>query len=118
MSLKQNRLFSYLFIDDLCRIAEYFINHETKHKIYNVAPYEISDLLSIAKRVNEVSKKNLEIIIHTPGMGKEYTADNSFLVNEIGDFKFTPHKEAIKELYEWYEKNKSIINRELLLYDP
>ena len=117
ITIKQNRVFSYLFIDDLCRIIEYLIEHEAKHKFYDVIPYEITDLMSIAKRVEEVSKKKLEIIVHASGSGREYTADNSLLINEIRDFKFTPLEEAIKKLYKWYEENKATINRTLLLYD-
>jgi GDP-L-fucose synthase len=118
ITIKQNRSFSYLYIDNLCRIVEYFINHNTKHKIYNVVPNEIFDLLSIAKKVNELSKKNLDIVVHAPGLGKEYTADNSLLVNEMGDFNFTPLEEAIKKLYGWYEENKKVIDPALLTYDP
>ena len=118
ITIKQNRYFSYLYIDDLCRVADHFIDHDAKHKIYNVVPEETADLLSIAGKVNEFSGKNLDIIVHTPGLGKEYTADNSLLVSEIGDFKFTPLEEAIKKLYSWYEENKKNIDPGLLTYDP
>ena len=118
ITIKQNRCFSYLYIDDLCKITEYFINRHAGHKIYNAVPNGTADLLSIAKKVNELSKKNLEIIVHTPGLAKEYTADNSLLVSEIGDFQFTPLEEAIKKLYSWYEENKKNIDPGLLAYDP
>lgn len=118
ITIKQNRFFSYLYVDDLCKIVEYFINHNARHKIYNVVPSEISDLLSIARKVKELSQKNLDIVVQVPGLDKEYTADNSLLVNEIGDFNFTPLDEAIKKLYDCYEENKKIINPELLTYDP
>jgi GDP-L-fucose synthase len=118
ITIKQNRYFSYLYIDDLCKITEYFINHHARHKIYNVVPSETIDLLSIAKKVNRLSKKNLDIIVHTPGLAKEYTADNSLLMDEMGGFNFMPLEEAIKKLYGWYGENKKIINPGLLAYDP
>ncbi len=118
ITIKQNRSFSYLYIDDLCRVADHFINHDAKHKVYNVVPDETADLLSIAGQVNEFSGKNLDILVHAPGLGKEYTADNSLLMSEIGDFKFTPLEEAIKKLYSWYEENKKNIDPGLLAYDP
>jgi len=118
ITIKQNRFFSYLYIDDLCSIVEYFITHNARHKIYNAVPNETVDLVSVAQKVNRLSKKNLEIIVHTPGLGKEYTADNSLLVDEIGDSNFTPLEEAITKLYDWYEENKKNINPELLTYDP
>ena len=117
ITIKQNRFFSYLYIEDLGRIVEYFIENESKHKIYNVVPNESIDLLSIAKKVNEISGKNLQIIVHKPGLGREYTANNSRLMNELGDFQFTPIEKAIKKLYKWYEENKNIIDYNLLLYD-
>lgn len=118
VTIKQNRTFSYLYIEDLCRIVKYFIESEPKYKIYNVAPNRSIDLLSIAKKVNEISGKDLQIIVHNPGSGKEYTASNSRLMNELKDFHFTPLEEAMKELYKWYEENKNTIDYNLLLYDP
>jgi len=118
ITVKQNRIFSYLYIDDLCKVVDYFVNNTAKRRIYNVAPHETFELLSLAKKVNEISRKNPEIIVHTSGFGKEYTADNSLLMNEIGSFRFTPIEEAIGELYKWYEDNKDNIDRDLLLYDP
>ena len=118
ITIKQNRFFSYLFIDDLSRILEYFINNKQKYRIYNVVPKERIDLLSIAKKINEISDKNLEIIIGNPDIGKEYTGDNCRLLSEVKDFKFTPLDESIKKLYVWYEENKNNIDHDLLLYDP
>lgn len=119
ITIRQNRIFSYLYIDDLCKITEHFINHGCKHRIYNVVPREAIDLLSIADKVKDISgKKNLDIVVHTAGMGKKYTADGSLLTEELKSFKFTPLEEAIKKMYKWYEENKNIIKDELLLYDP
>lgn len=118
ITIKQNRVFSYLYIDDLCKIVEYFIENEPKYKIYNVVPNESIDLLSIARKINEISGKNLQIIIPKSGFGKEYTGDNSRLMGELRDFQFTPIVEAIKKFYNWYEENKNIIDYNLLFYDP
>lgn len=118
ITIKQNRIFSYLYIDDLCRIMEYFINNNTRHKVYNVVPKESIDLVDIAGKVRELSGRRSEIVIGAPGMGKEYTADNSRLLDEIGSFNFTGIEEGIKKLYGWYEKNKEIIDHRLLAYDP
>jgi UDP-glucose 4-epimerase len=118
ITIKQNRLFSYLFIDDLARIVEYFIENEPRHKMYNAVPEEKVELLAIARKVNEISGKNLEIIVRAPGMGKEYTADNSLLSNEIKGIRFTAMEAAITKLYNWYEENRHTIDEKLLRYDP
>jgi len=118
ITIKQNRVFSYLYIDDLCRMVEWFLKVESKHNTYNAVPGEVIDLVSIAKKVNEISGKNSKIIVHKDGFGKEYTADNSRLRRELSDFQFTGIDNAIRKLYEWYKNNVHNINRNLLLYDP
>ena len=118
ITLKQNRVFSYLFIDDFMRIVDYFIEHEPGHNIYNAAPDETAELLAIARKVNEISGKNLEIIVRAPGMGKEYTADNSLLASEIKGIRFTPLEAAIENLYNWYEEHRHTVDEKLLHYDP
>lgn len=111
----RNVIFSYLYACDLARIVEHFIENGGRHKFYNVVPNETVELLEIAKMVNEISGKNLPIIAKNPGMGPEYTGDNSRLREELPGFKFTPLKEAISVLYSWYKENKSSIDAKKLL---
>lgn len=118
ITIRQNRRFSYLYIDDLCRITEYFAIHQPKDKVFNVVPDETLDLLSIAAKVKSISKKNTGIIVHEKGLGKEYTGDNSMLRSILKDFKFASFNKAIKKLYDWYRVNKNTISREQLLVDP
>ncbi|MFA7676569.1 MAG: NAD(P)-dependent oxidoreductase [Candidatus Omnitrophota bacterium] len=118
ITIKQNRIFSYLYIDDLCGIAKYFVDNDTNCKIYNAAPKENVDLLTIANKIKNISGAKVDIIIHNEGMGKEYTADSSRLNQELKNFKFTPFDKALEELYHWYVANKDIIDKDLLLYDP
>lgn len=106
----KNVYFDYLYINDLVRIIEYFILQKPKYKFYNVGKGEKIDLLTIAEKVKKISGKNVEIIIKNKGLGQEYTCDISRLKNEIKDFNFTSHNDAIKELYQWYQKNKKLID--------
>ena len=106
--INQNVYFDYLYIDDLVKIIEYFINNKTKYNIYNCTKGKTIDLISLAKIVNEMSDKPSKIIIQKQGLNKEYSADNSRLLNELKNFKFTSHKNAITSLYNYY---KSIINK-------
>jgi len=117
LTIKQNRVFSYLYVDDLCRIVEMCLFRTLQYRHYNVAPDEVIDLFSIAQLVNEVAKKDLEIIVKQPGWGKEYTADNSRLKKELGDVAFTPLREAIASLYQWYHDHRDVINYEELLFE-
>ena len=110
----RNVVFSYLYVNDLARVLSHFIENKARHKFYNVVPDETADLLSIARKVNEISGSNLPVIVKNPCMGNEYSGDNSRLRAELPDFKFTPLEQSLRELYGWYAQNKSSIDRKKL----
>ncbi len=116
ITLRQNRKFSYLYIEDLMPILEFFIENNVKYKSYNIVPDEKIELLEIAKIICEISNKDAEIILAQEGFGLDYTGDNTRLIKEF-NFDFTPMKESIKKLYCYYESNKSDIDKNLLLID-
>lgn len=105
--INQNVYFDYLYIDDLIKIIEFFINNDGKYNIYNCVKGEAIDLISLVNIIKEISETAPEIKVLNKGLNKEYSADNSRLLNELGDFKFTAHKDAIKKLYDFY---KSILD--------
>ncbi len=106
ITINQNVYFDYLYIDDLIRIIEYFINNESRYSAYNCTRGTTIDLISLADIINEVSDNPSKIIVLNKGLNKEYSADNSRLLDELGEFEFTSHKDAIRYLYNFY---KSII---------
>ena len=101
--INQNVVFDYLYIEDLCRIVEYFINNKPKSKIINVTPTESIDLISVANIINEFSDYKSKVIIAKKGLNYEYTGDNSLLLKEIKDFKFTSYEKSIKYLYRFFK---------------
>ena len=117
ITIKQNRRFDYIYIDDFMPVIEHFINCEPKYKAYNVSPDESIELKTLAEKVKQISGKDIPIMIKNEGMGVEYSGDNSRLKKEIPGLKFTPIDEAIKKLYDWYAEHIEIINKELLLVD-
>ncbi len=117
LRIKQNRFFDYIFIDDLMPVLDYFIQNEPNYKAYNVTPDYSIELLSIAEKVLEISKKKLPIIFESDELGVEYSGDNSRLMKEIPNLKFTPIDIAIEKLYFWYKENISKLNKEALLID-
>lgn len=117
ITIKQNRKFDYLFIDDLMPVLEYFTNNESVHKAYNVTPDNEIELHTLAEMVREISGKDLPIIIHNDGMGLEYSGDNSRLRKELGELRLTPIEMAVEQLYQWYSDNSNRIVREYLLTD-
>ena len=113
----QNVYFDYLYIDDLVRIIEWFMNQKSKHKVYNVATGKRVSLLTIARKINQLPGKPTKIIVNTPGLNREYTVDNTRLLKELTEFKFTSLNKALKELYDWYQSRLDKLDENALMVD-
>lgn len=100
--IHQNTYFDYLYITDLCRITEWFLEHKPGYHRYNVCTSNRVDILSIAEMIVQLTENSSEIIIEQDGLGIEYSGDNSRLIKEIGGFKFTPIRDAIQQLVAYY----------------
>jgi UDP-glucose 4-epimerase len=117
IEIKQNAVFDYISIEDLCKITEFFIINKPKEKCYNLGAEKHLDFLEIINIIKKVSKKDFNIIIKNSGMNKEYSGNNSRLLNELKGFKFIDMEGSISELYQWYVNNKDKIKKDsLLLY--
>lgn len=116
VTLRQNRRFSYLWIRDLMPVLEYFIENEPAYKSYNVTPDEETELLQAATAVLDTAGGG-DIRVATQGYGLNYSGSNARLRAEIPHLRFTPLKEAIQDLYAYYQTNKNMINPDLLLSD-
>lgn len=113
--MKQNVYFDYLYVNDLARIMQKFIEaKKIPYHYYNVCTGRIIDLLSLAKLVIKISGKKIKIKIKQEGFKKEYSGDNFRLLKFIGGFKFTPIEKSIRELYQWYRANKRKIDKSVL----
>ena len=99
ITLNQNVVFDFIWIDDFCKIVEHFIEKPTKEKFINVSPTESIQIVDLANIVNDFSDFKSEIIIKNKGLNKEYTGNNSKLIKEIKDIKFTSYKESMKNFY-------------------
>jgi len=117
ITLKQNRKFDYLYIDDLMPVIDHFIKKNPAHKAYNVTPDQPIELFTLAKMVKKISGKELAIVVKDKTIGLEYSGDNSRLKNEMSGLRFTPMAVALEKLYKWYLENKSSINKDSLLVD-
>lgn len=115
MTLKQNAMFDYLYVEDLCRIVVWFIEHEPKHKRYNVCTGQPVDLLSLAHIINDISGLDRAIEVEKDGWQPEYTGDNSRLLCEIGGFRFTDVRESIEEMWRHYTEHIDEYDKSKLL---
>lgn len=102
ITIKQNRRFDFIFINDLVRVIDFFIEKTGKFKCYNVTPDQSIELREVAEKVAEISGQDLPIQVAQGGMGLEYSGDNKRLRGEIPGLFFTPIDHAIRELYDWY----------------
>ncbi len=103
IEINQNAFFDYLNVEDGVKIIDYFIENSPQEKVYNVGSGTKVDLLTIAEKIRKISKKDIAIIVKNSGLGKEYTCNNSRLLNELGNFQFTGLDEAIQKLYDYYQ---------------
>lgn len=126
ITINANASFDYLYIDDLVRIVKWFIDNKPGNNTYNACTGKVYDLKTLAEKIIAISSKELDIIIKADGpdkeyngdyslllsLGKEYSGDNSLLLGELTGFKFTPLEDAIKDLYDWYDSNRQIIEED------
>jgi len=115
MTLSKNAYFDYLYIEDLCRITEWFILNEPMYRHYNVCTSKPVDLLSLAHMIQEVSGRSSEIRIREDGWQPEYSGDNSRLMSEMGTFPFADKKQTIVKLLEYYEAHIQDMDEKQLL---
>lgn len=106
IKINQNVVFDYLFVEDMQKIVEYFIQNPFVNNIINITPTESISLEQIATIVKKFND-NIEITIDNPVMNNEYTGDNKRLLKEIPSFSFTSMEVGLKKLYEY--KNEKII---------
>lgn len=117
LTMKQNRKFDYLYVNDLMPILEFFIENKSLYKSYNVTPNNSIELFKISTIIKKVLQKELPIVISSEGLGTEYSGSNVRLLSEIKNCNFTDIEQAIKELSGWYLNNKNSIDINLLLTD-
>lgn len=105
--LNQNVIFDYVYIDDFVKIIDYFIRAKrSKHSFYNIGAGRPVDLRTIANEIGEITGNNTKIFVKKTGLNKEYSCNNSRLLQEIRGLEFTDQKVAIASLYKWYKKQK------------
>ncbi|XTP69466.1 GDP-L-fucose synthase [Parelusimicrobium proximum] len=101
ITIRQDVVFDYLFIDDLCNILLKFVENPPPHRFINITPTESISLTEIADIVNNLAEHKSEVTVGNPGLANEYTGDNSVLLSCLPEFKFTSYKDGITKLYEY-----------------
>ena len=117
ITLRQNRMFSYLYVDDLGPVVERFLSGPHQACAFNVVPDRTDNLLDLAERVKARLASPVPIVVGEPGFGLPYCGDNGRLRRQLGDVTFTPVDAAIDGLSSWYRMNLGVVDRQALLVD-
>ena len=105
ITIRQNCYFDYMQIFDFAKILGWFIENEPKYHDYNISTGKQYSLEEIAKTVRDEMHSDLPISILKEGFNKEYTADNSRLLSEMGSFEFTSLRNGIRMQIESQRKS-------------
>lgn len=114
ITLRQDRRFSYLFIQDLMPLIDWALAGQPAHVAYNVAPDWTDSLHDLGLAVSRRSRKGVPVIVANGGFGPEYSADNTRLRTEGPSLTFTPTEDAVDRLFRWYADHRSEIDRSRL----
>jgi len=117
ITLRRNRRFDYVSVGDLLAVIAHFLEHEGRHKAYNVTPDRTCELLELAEMVRRASGTSVPIHVAQEGMSVEYSGSNARLKEEIPSLVFTPVEDAVEKLFGWYRDHKDLINPALLETD-
>lgn len=117
ITLRQDRKFDYIFVEDLGVIVEAFIEGTPSEKFYNVTPNKSVSLKWLAEKVAARAEKPCQILVEQPGEALEYSGSNARLRKFIPDLALTSPEAAIDRLYSWYESQRDSIDKSSLLYD-
>ena len=111
ITIKKNVSYDYLYIKDLSKIVEWTIINKPKKHIYNVCSGKIYSCKNLAKKIIKITNKNLNInILDTITDIYKYGGNNSLIVNEMKNFKFTSIDNIISNMLEFYQMNKQNID--------
>ena len=117
ITIKQNRKFDYLYIDDLMPVLDWFINHTPQYHSYNITPDSSISLYELAETIRNLSNKDLPIVVTQERLGLEYSGDNSRIKEEFQDFKTAPIEDSIRRLIIWYTANIDHLDINNLIID-
>ncbi|MCM1451582.1 MAG: NAD-dependent epimerase/dehydratase family protein [Clostridium sp.] len=112
LNLQQNCRFSFIDIDDVVSFLRYGILNDLHYHDYNLTSctVNLSELANIICGISD--NHDLKIHIEKEGFNREYTADNSRLVNEFDTF--TSLKDSIIKVYTHIKNNKHLIDLDRL----
>lgn len=117
ITMRQNVMFDYIFIDDFIRILERCIESKPKETFINIGRGEAVDLKTLAEKVLHEIGCDVPILISSKGWGREYSSDATRLKELFPDITFTPIDFAIAQLVAYYKTILPNLDSQSLLKD-
>lgn len=117
ITMRQNVMFDYIFVDDFIRILERCIEEKPPETFINIGRGEANDLKTLADKVLQEIGYEVPILISSKGWGKEYSCDATRLKQLFPDISFTPIDFAIAQLVAYYKTALPNLNSQTLLKD-
>lgn len=114
LTVRRDCFFDFLYIDDLATIVSWFIENTPRWHDYNVCHGKQYRLTELAQMVQKISGCTSPVTLLSEEQNVDYSADNTRLLSEIPDLQITPIEESLKQLYGYYEENRSIIDEAVL----
>ena len=115
LTIRRECKFDYIYIDDLPKVIEWFLENKPVFHDYNFTYGKPVLLTELAEMVLQAAGKKLDIVmLNTDGYNNEYTSNNERLLKELTWFKLIKLETAVERLYKYYFDNMDKINLEKL----
>ena len=118
ITISQNVIFDYLFIDDFVALIEKILASDWPYRHMNITPTQSTDIVSLAQLANEATDNKNGITVLRQGLNTEYTGDNRRLLEVVGPYDFTSYSAGIGKLTEYYRYVLADLDLETVRDDP
>lgn len=115
ITMEQNVKFDYLYITDLIKIVNWFIENTPQFHRYNITTGCSVSLLELAEIIKAQFLGKPDIIIKKDGWKESYSGCNTRMINELKYFSFSDIRENVAQMISYYKTQKHKINPEKLL---
>lgn len=115
VTMRQNVMFDYLFIDDFVHILGKCIVDKPKETFINIGRGEAIDLKTLAKKVFGEIGYEVPVQVANDGWAKEYSCDVTILKQFFPDLSYTPIDSAIAQLVAYYKTVLPNLNQRALI---
>ena len=95
----------YVYVEDLCRIIDGFLNQSTDYTVYNIATGRGHTIKGVRKLIEKISQNKIRLIKQTRRDVDPYHIDISSkrFFKEFSKFKFTSLEDGLLRTYDWYK---------------